>query len=95
MRLRPWKYIGYRGYSKFIASEDNFFLLRRFDVLNVRVALALQDEISQLEQELENIDNMTSEVNGPIFNNGSFRGDVEDRSQLVKQISKKLRHYSE
>ncbi|WYZ40171.1 hypothetical protein EsH8_IV_000512 [Colletotrichum jinshuiense] len=95
VRLRPWKYIGYRGYSKFIASEDNFFLLRRFDVLNVRVALALQDEISQLEQELENIDNMTSEVNGPIFNNGSFRGDVEDRSQLVKQISKKLRHYNE
>ncbi|KAK2006113.1 hypothetical protein LZ32DRAFT_544639, partial [Colletotrichum eremochloae] len=81
-------------YSKFISSEDHFFLLRRFDVFNVRMSLALQDEISQLEQELEKFDEMTSKVSGPNFHNGSFRGDVMDRSQLMKEISKKLRHYN-
>ncbi|KAK7403419.1 hypothetical protein QQX98_010832 [Neonectria punicea] len=57
IRKKPWKYIGYRGYSDFISSEDDFFVLRRFDVLNVRVALALQDELSVLEEDLSRLDN--------------------------------------
>jgi hypothetical protein len=25
LRKKPWKYIGYRGFSKFIASDNDFF----------------------------------------------------------------------
>ncbi|KAF4432004.1 hypothetical protein CGCFRS4_v008921 [Colletotrichum fructicola] len=92
---KPWKYIGYKGYSDFISSEDNFFLLRRFDELNVRVALAMQDEIAQLEEELQDVDKGTMAANAPDFNNGTLRGDIEGRSTLIKAISEKLRHYNE
>ncbi|TDZ67894.1 hypothetical protein CTRI78_v002716 [Colletotrichum trifolii] len=60
---KPWKHIGYKGYSEFVSSEDDFFLLRRFDTLNTRVALALQDEVSQLEEELGEFDQATSHMN--------------------------------
>ncbi|KAH0436420.1 hypothetical protein CcaCcLH18_04440 [Colletotrichum camelliae] len=92
---KPWKYIGYKGYSDFISSEDDFFLLRRFDELNVRIALAMQDEISQLEEELEDVDKGTMGANAPDFNNGTLRGDLEGRSTLIKELSQKLRHYNE
>ncbi|KAK1521062.1 hypothetical protein CABS01_05567 [Colletotrichum abscissum] len=92
---KPWKYIGYRGYTDFITSEDDFFLLRRFDSLNVRVALALQDEISELEDELEAIDNALSGKTAQDFDNGTLRQDVEERSDLIKTISKKLGKYNE
>ncbi|KAK1671996.1 hypothetical protein BDP55DRAFT_274936 [Colletotrichum godetiae] len=92
---KPWKYIGYKGYTKFIASEDDFFLLRRFDSLNVRVGLALQDEISELEQELEEMDNALSKISALDFNNGTIRQDVEERTDLIVALSKKLVKYNE
>lgn len=48
-KKQPWKYIGYRGFCKFVASDDDFFVLRRFSTLSSRVLLALQDELSELE----------------------------------------------
>lgn len=91
---KPWKYIGYRGYANFIASDDDFFVLRRFDALNARVALMLQDEISELEEELDMIDRRHSDRNAEDLHNGTFRRDQEDRSLIVKTIAKKLRRYS-
>ncbi|KAL0783585.1 hypothetical protein CaCOL14_001492 [Colletotrichum acutatum] len=72
IQQKPWKYIGYKGYSSFITSEDDFFILRRFDTLNVRVALALQDELSGLEEELEALDNEFSERAAGDYNNDEF-----------------------
>ncbi|KAK1625616.1 hypothetical protein BDP81DRAFT_496119, partial [Colletotrichum phormii] len=91
---KPWRYIGYKGYTQFIASEDDFFLLRRFDVLNVRVGLALQDEISELEQDLEAMDGVLSGKDAEDFNNGTLRQDVDERSELIKLIQKKLGKYN-
>ncbi|KAF9876167.1 hypothetical protein CkaCkLH20_06110 [Colletotrichum karsti] len=92
---RPWKYIGYKGYAEFISSEDDFYLLRRFDTLNIRATLALQDEISQLEQQLENLDQEMRRVNGSHYNNGTMRGDEADRSALLSEITRKLKNYNE
>lgn len=36
---KPWKYYGYQAYSEFIASEDDFFILRRFSTVSARVLL--------------------------------------------------------
>ncbi|KAK1496173.1 hypothetical protein CTAM01_08360 [Colletotrichum tamarilloi] len=73
---KPWKYIGYKGYTNFISSDDDFFVLRRFDSLNVRAALALQDELSWLEEELGVLDNEFSAKAADDFNNGTLRQDV-------------------
>lgn len=49
---KPWKYAGYRDFSSFVASDNNFFILRRFSTLSARVLLALQDELVELEDQL-------------------------------------------
>lgn len=93
---RPWKYIGYKGYSSFLASEDEFFIIRRFDVLNVRISLSLQDELSVLEDELSKIDREYSKRDAAVVvNNGTLRPDQQDRVELLNKIERKIRHYNE
>ncbi|KAF7558154.1 hypothetical protein G7Z17_g52 [Cylindrodendrum hubeiense] len=92
---KPWKFIGYRGYANFISSEDDFFILRRFNTLNARVALALQDELCELEEELSELDTEFSKRCYDGVSNGTFREDqVEERRALVREIAKKLGKYS-
>jgi hypothetical protein len=50
IKKQPWKYVGYKSYASWVASSDSFFHVRKFAALNVRVILALQDEISVLEE---------------------------------------------
>lgn len=89
----PWKYVGYRGYSRFISSDDDFFILRRFSVLNVRVSLALQNQLVMLERQLNELDNKY-EGESMQIHNGRFEGDEKDREDLISCIEEKLRKYS-
>ncbi|KAK3081686.1 hypothetical protein LTS18_003901 [Coniosporium uncinatum] len=92
-----WKRIGYRIFSRFIASEQAFFMVRRFGALNARVALALQDEITQLEDRLNWLDEYdVDHVPDKDYNNGTFRDDLnEKRKALMQQeIPKKLMEYN-
>ena len=91
---KPWKYIGYHGYSSFISSDNDFFFLRRFGSLHARVLLALQDEIAVCEERLHAIDYKYSRKEVQDIHNGSFRQDeVHERSDLVCSIRKKLKEY--
>ncbi|KAI1384466.1 uncharacterized protein F4822DRAFT_364605 [Hypoxylon trugodes] len=92
---KPWKHIGYRGYSDFLASDNDFFVLRRFNTLNVRIALLLQDELAALESELSEMDANYSNKDAVDINNGTLRCDQEDRIELLEEIRQKLRHYNE
>jgi len=83
---KPWKYIGYKGYSDFVASDNDFFIFRRFTSLNSRVALLLQDQLSLLEEQLEELDRQYSRKEAGDINNGSFRFDNEDRMKVVEKI---------
>ncbi|CEJ82518.1 hypothetical protein VHEMI02578 [[Torrubiella] hemipterigena] len=56
IQRKPWKFVGYKGYTNFISTDDSLFILRRFNSLNIRVALALQDEVSVLEEKLNILD---------------------------------------
>ena len=38
---QPWKYVGYREFCKFVVSDDDFFILRRFSNLSSRVLVGL------------------------------------------------------
>ena len=95
IQQKPWKFIGYRGLSEFAASDDGFLVLRQFNVLSVRVLLAMQDKLVQLEGSLAAIDNQCSRQDGPDINNGSFREDTEiGRARLTEEIKVALLEYS-
>ena len=93
--MKPWKYIGYRGYSNFIASDADFLLLRRFASSNTRTALMLQDQVALTEKELEELDRRYSRKDVEDVHNGCFRGDQEDRERLLQELKSKLTEYSE
>jgi hypothetical protein len=91
-----WKTIGYQGYSKFLATDNDFLIFRHFGVLNTRVLLLLQDEISVLEQELEALDFTHSQPSAADIHNGSFRREsLPQRRALLLEIHKKIKEYSQ
>ncbi|KXJ90745.1 hypothetical protein Micbo1qcDRAFT_226750 [Microdochium bolleyi] len=91
---KPWKYVGYRGYSEFLASDNELLLFRRFGVLNARVALDMQDQLARLEERLEALDKQYSSVYGADVNNGSLRDDEPERAAIVAEIAKLLPKYN-
>jgi hypothetical protein len=97
---KPWKYIGYKVFSRWVASDPSFFVLRRFGTLNARVALSLQDEIAQLEERLDHMDKTYSDRYTTDAHNGTFRDEpfsngTDDRLELVREVlPKKLAAYS-
>lgn len=92
--VKPWKYIGYRGYVDFIASENDFYIMRRFAALNTRAALALQDEVVLLEERLENLEKRYCRRDAENEHNGSLRKDREERRDLMREIVEALTKYS-
>ena len=96
LRKKPWKYVGYKSFSEWAASDNDFFVVRRFGALNTRVILKLQDDISILEEKLEKLEADNRRTGGEAMNNGSFRHDmVEERRGLTENIKNKLKEYSE
>jgi hypothetical protein len=94
LQERPWKFTGYRRFSQFLASDTDFLVIRRFDVLNARVLLWLQDQLCVLEENLERLDKQYSRREAEDVNNGTMRDEVPDRADMVEKIYKKLKEYS-
>ena len=93
---KAWKYLGYQSFSAFVASDNEFFVLRKFGALSARVLLALQDELSRLEEQLEALEMRVREKDAPDIHNGSFRQETqENRKALVGQAQRLLREYSQ
>lgn len=95
LEKKPWKFIGYRGFSMWMASDDDFFAVRRFDNLAARVILLLQWDISKLESRLADIDSDRRHGFGVDLNNGSFECDDDDRQECIRSIHGKLKEYCE
>ena len=92
---QPWKYTGYKKYAWFVGSDENFLIFRRFGTLNARIILALQDDLSVLEERLKELDDKYSLKSAPRIHNGSFRYDQQaDRIVLIQEIKEKLKEYS-
>lgn len=88
--------MGYRSFARFAASDTDFFVLRRFDYLNTRVLLTLQDELSALEDELETLEQSLRRKDAEEIDNGTLRPDpVPRRAELIALISEKIDRYSE
>ncbi|KAI1128640.1 hypothetical protein F5Y10DRAFT_240197 [Nemania abortiva] len=95
IQRQPWRYIGYKRYAEFIASDRCHFIFRRFGALNARVALRLQDRITELEEKLKQLDEHYSSKYGEPFNNGSFRDDMDDRAAILDELEIYLDRYNQ
>jgi hypothetical protein len=92
---KAWKYIRYKGYADFIASENNFFVLRTFASISARIALSLQDQVTVLENRLGELEKQYSSREARDVNNGSFRDNSVDRAKLYEELRVKLMRYCE
>ena len=76
---------------KWTASDDDFFVLRRFGELSARVLLRLQNRIVILEEHLQDMDQVCVEKG---LNNGTFRDDpIWQRQQLLDELTSRLEQY--
>ncbi|KUJ07663.1 uncharacterized protein LY89DRAFT_601279 [Mollisia scopiformis] len=91
---KPWKYIGYRGYTDFIASDNDFLMVRRFASVSARIVLSLQDQVMVLEEQLNELDWRYSKQEEEDVNNGTFRDDEEERVELLESLRLKILQYS-
>ena len=73
---------GYPAFSKWLASDNDFFVLRRFGTSSARVALYLQDQIVQGEDWLKAEDQQAMEEGQ---NSGTFRRDRRRRNDHIVQ----------
>ncbi|KAL1967377.1 hypothetical protein VTN77DRAFT_3161 [Rasamsonia byssochlamydoides] len=95
----PWKYCGYKRYSAFLGFSRSFFFLRQFRTLNVRVLLAMQDDIVELEEELDRIEETLRQASSNVHN-GKLRevdravSEAEQRHELIWEIQEKIRRYN-
>jgi hypothetical protein len=92
---KPWKEIGYRGFSAFLASDNDFLIFRRFGAINARLLLYLQDEIAILEEELEELETECMAKGAEDVHNGSFRQEaLPERTEILEALNVKIRQYS-
>lgn len=95
-----YKYIGYPEYCRFMSSDNDFFLIRRFGELNARVLLRQQFEITRLETELHGLDRKCAHDPDDDERNHSFAWDEDSpkyghaRLVILDQLKPLLRDYS-
>lgn len=83
--------LGYPAMSSFVASDDDLFVLRRFEKLGARVALMMQANIAKLEEELMVEDDLGREEKQ---NCGTFLHDPrKKRRELMEEIKLRLTEY--
>lgn len=82
-----------------MASEDDFFVFRRFQNLNAQTILWMQDRISGIEERLNAIHKgIESAPTDSKWKNCSFRWDqqyVRERHTLMEELSRLLHQYSQ
>ncbi|KAF9631168.1 hypothetical protein BFW01_g2030 [Lasiodiplodia theobromae] len=98
---KAFRYMGYRGFSTFLAADNDALVVRKFGTLHARALLMLQDEIVQLEDKLAEIDRQceehkVDEADEYLFHNGTFRGDRlwnKERNALMHRLVEALDQY--
>lgn len=87
---------GYPQFAAFMNCDDNFLMCRRFGFLHDRVLLYRQDELTQLERELVEMDSL-DEKEDPLSLISRKRDDAREfeitRKGLIDKIDSKLKQY--
>lgn len=93
---KPWKFQGYPGFSKWMASSEDFLVLRRFGALNARALLLMHDRIARKEELLLKIDEDAQRGPDNLGDSSSLRHEPqEEREKLVDELIPMLQQYSE
>jgi hypothetical protein len=80
--------------TSFVTSDESLFILRRFSRLSARILLALQDEIVQLENKLDEIDRLPAHPTSASMSNSTLKNDTDqDRRGYMKEAEEKLKRY--
>lgn len=61
---QPWKEDGYPALCAWMASSNDFFIIRRFTRTSARVLLWLQEEIARKERKLDAMDDFSRRLPG-------------------------------
>ncbi|KAI4213230.1 MAG: hypothetical protein LQ351_004176 [Letrouitia transgressa] len=89
---------GYPQFAAFMNCDDNFLMCRRFGFLHDRVLLYRQDELTQLERDLVEMDSLDAEED-PLSLQSRKRDDAREfeltRKGLIDKIDSKLKQYDE
>lgn len=90
-----WRNIGYPGFSKWMVTSDDFMIFRRFQQLNIRVILKLQQDIIAREQELLLLDDAARKrpITDAHARSDSLQYDpCRERTKLMGTVKKDLRN---
>ena len=83
-----------RGYPKFcrwVASDDDFFVLRIFGSTSARLAMYLQDQIVEQEKALKDADERAIQDG---LDSGTFRKDRQkERVEITKELLPMIERY--
>lgn len=89
-----WKTHGYPELTRWMASSNDFLVLRRFGQTGTRIALKLQDELVRMEDELRQMDAFASSQPRGCGGSGSYRLDEDSpRDRLLLDMAPKLKEY--
>lgn len=83
--LEPWRFRGYPKFCRWVASDDDFFVMRIFGSTSARLAMYLQDQIVEQEKALKDADERAMQDG---LDSGTFRNDQQ--SERVEKMSKLL-----
>lgn len=85
---------GYRAAAQYMASDNDFFVVRRFAAANTRVLLAKQAEIFDLERRLDDLDHPKLGENPPMDNSTVLNDRRIGRPALLNDLFRVLKEYS-
>ena len=97
----PWKSKGYPELTKWMASSNDFVVVRKFTPLATRALLLLQDDVVRLERDIAQMDAFSRRQPAGQGGTGSFRIDREEaargspRDATVRKAAEKLKEYYE
>ena len=76
---------------RWMASDDDFFVIRKFGEVAARVLLRMQDRIVQLEEKLQNQDRISA-THG--LHSGTFRYEKNlSRDEILDELTRRLSEY--
>jgi len=95
-----WQYHGYPALSKWMASSNDFFLLRRFSPLQVRCLLHLQNQIAVKGRQLDEWDKFAVCQEPEKGSSGWIDDDPvslpgNPRPRILRELLPMLKEYSE
>ena len=84
---------GYPAFSQWMSNDDDFFVMRKFEKESVRIALWMQDRVSQSSAELDRIDEYYKNEGAHCGRFRSSSPDQDARLQVLARMSGELKRY--